>query len=633
MKKDSYTAKEIKVLEGLTAIRKRPSMYIGDTGIRGLHHLVYEVVDNSIDEVLAGECKNIKVVIHKDQSVSVEDDGRGIPTDIHPVHGRPALEIVLTKLHAGGKFDKKSYRVSGGLHGVGLSVVNALSKELEVVVNRDGKIYLQRFKKGKPVDDMKVVGETTKSGTKITFKPDPSIFRDARFSFDYLSQRLRELSFLNKGVKIVVEDEGSGKKHTFSYEGGIQSFVVFLNKNKDPIHPKPIYFCKEKNGTKIEVAIQYNEGYAENIFSFANTINTREGGTHLIGFKSALTKVINDYAKKNNLIKKGDFSLSGNDVREGLTAVISVSLEEPQFEGQTKERLGNSEIKGLVESVVTDEFSSFFEENPAVAQRIVEKSIMAARAREAAKKAKEITRRKSAIEADSLPGKLADCSEENPELCEIFVVEGDSAGGTAKQGRDRRFQAILPLRGKILNVEKARIDKILDNKEIQAIISALGAGVGKEEFNPEKLRYKKVVVMTDADVDGAHIRTLLLTFFYRFMPKLIENGHVFIAQPPLYCIKKGKKEYYVFSDKEKDRVISKVGTKNVGVQRYKGLGEMSPEQLWKTTMDPENRNLLKVTLEDAVEADEIFTTLMGDKVEPRKAFIEAHAREVRNLDV
>lgn len=630
----TYDTDKIQVLEGLEGVRKRPSMYIGDTYVHGLHHLVYEAVDNSIDEALAGACKNITVDINCDGSVTVEDDGRGIPVEVHPVYKKTGVELVMTKLHAGGKFDDKSYRISGGLHGVGISVVNALSEWLEVEVSRDGKVYCQKYKEGKPTTPLEVIGKTTKTGTKIRFKPDKKIFKQTReFSFDMLSQRLRELAFLNKGLKISISDEKLKKKHTFLYQGGIISFVEHLNENKTPLHDKPIYFLKEKDGIEVEIAIQYNDGYQENIFSYANTINTHEGGTHLSGFKSALTRVLNDYAKKNNLIKEPNFSLSGEDVREGITAVISVKLHEPQFEGQTKTKLGNSDVKGIVESIVGEGLDVFCEENPTIAKRIIEKSITAARAREAARKARELTRRKSALETDTLPGKLADCAERDPTKCEIYLVEGDSAGGSAKQGRDRKFQAILPLRGKLLNVEKTRLDKALTNDEIKTIITALGTSIGEDDFDITKIRYHKIIIMTDADVDGAHIRTLLLTFFYRYMPKLVEAGYVFIAQPPLYGVKKGKKDYYAYSDDELGKLLEKIGRKGVAIQRYKGLGEMNPEQLWQTTMDPETRTVLQVTLEDAVEADAIFTILMGDKVEPRREFIQTHALEVRNLDV
>lgn len=627
-----YDARSITVLKGLDAVRKRPAMYIGSTGSRGLHHLVYEVVDNSIDEALAGFCKNIKVILHKDGSVSVEDDGRGIPTDMHPTQKRPAVEVVLTMLHAGGKFDRKAYRVSGGLHGVGVSVVNALSEWLEVTVWQRGKIFRQRYERGKPVTDVYVDGKTDRTGTLVRFKPDSKIFETVEFSFDNLSQRLRELAFLNKGITIEIFDERSDKKHRFNYQGGIISFVEFLNENKNTLHKSPIYFSGERNGVKVEVALQYNDGYQENIFTFVNTISTHEGGTHLIGFKAGLTKTLNAYGQKNNIFKNGKFVLTGDDVREGLTAVLSVMMENPQFEGQTKTKLGNSEVRGIVESIVNDGLSEYFEENPSVARSIIEKCILAARSREAARRARELTRKKSALEAGMLPGKLADCSLNDPKLCELYLVEGDSAGGSAKQGRDRTFQAILPLRGKILNVEKSPLDKVLSNEEIRMMITAVGTGVGDEDFDISKLRYHKIIIMTDADVDGAHIRTLLLTFFYRHMPELIKRGHIYIAQPPLYRIKKGKTEIYAYSDEERERAVERLGRKGVMVQRYKGLGEMNPEQLWKTTMDPERRTILRVTLEDAVEADRIFTILMGDKVEPRRRFIEENAKKVRNLD-
>lgn len=627
-----YNADQIQVLEGLEAVRRRPGMYIGSTCVKGLHHLVYEVVDNSIDEALAGVCDQIIVVLNEDGSVTVEDNGRGIPVDIHPKEKKSALEVVLTVLHAGGKFGGNGYKVSGGLHGVGLSVVNALSKKLEVWVKRDGKLYYQQYHKGIPEEPVKVIGTTEDTGTVIRFYPDPEIFEVCEFSFDFLSHRFRELAFLNKGIKIIVKDEKNNKEAIYQYEGGIISFVEYLNRTKEPIHREIIYIQKSLEENEIEVAIQYNDTFVENIFTFANDINTTEGGTHLSGFRSALTRTINDYARKNNLLKDSENSLSGDDVREGLTAVISVKLRNPQFEGQTKTKLGNSEIRGLVESAVNDGLAEFFEENPTSAKKIIEKCLLAAKAREAARKAKELTRRKNALEVSSLPGKLADCSFKEPELSELFLVEGDSAGGSAKQGRDRRFQAILPLRGKILNVEKASLDKILNNEEIKAMITALGTGFG-DDFDLSKLRYHKIVSMTDADVDGAHIRTLLLTFFYRFMRPLVENGNVYIAQPPLYYIKQNKNEYYAYSDKELEDLLNKIGRQNITVQRYKGLGEMNAEQLWETTMNPETRIILRVTLEDAIEADQTFSMLMGDKVEPRKEYIQAHAAEVRNLDI
>ncbi|HHV74560.1 DNA topoisomerase IV subunit B [Thermoanaerobacterium sp. PSU-2] len=629
---ETYGASQIQILEGLEAVRKRPGMYIGSTSSRGLHHLVYEIVDNSIDEALAGYCKNIDVIIHKDNSVSVIDDGRGIPTDIHPQTGKSGVEVALTVLHAGGKFNNDVYKVSGGLHGVGLSVVNALSKKLEVIVKQNGKVYQQKYERGVPKTDLTVIGETDETGTTITFSPDGEIFETLEYDYDVLSQRLRELSFLNKGVKIRLVDERDGKEDVFHYEGGIVEFVKYLNRNKEVLHPEPIYMESKSDTYEVEVAMQYNDSYTENIFSFANNIDTREGGTHLIGFKAALTKVINDYARKFNIIKENDKNLQGEDVREGLTAIISVKLMNPQFEGQTKTKLGNSEMRSIVDSVVTEKLTAFMEENPSLSKVILEKATSAARAREAARKARELTRRKSALESTSLPGKLADCSEKDASKCELYLVEGDSAGGSAKMGRDSKYQAILPLRGKILNVEKARLDRILSSDEIKAMITALGTGIGSD-FDISKLRYHKVVIMTDADVDGSHIRTLLLTFFYRFMRPLIENGNIYIAQPPLYKIEKNKKVYYAYSDKELDNILKEIGRENYNVQRYKGLGEMDAEQLWDTTMDPEKRTMLKVSLDDAIAADEIFTILMGDKVEPRREFIEKYAKTVRNLDI
>ena len=787
-KNEKYDATTIKVLEGLEAVRKRPSMYIGDTDIRGLHQLVYELVDNSVDEIIAGGCKNIDVIMHVDNSVTVTDDGRGIPVDLHKSEKKPALEVVMTMLHAGGKFDHRSYKVAGGLHGVGLSVVNGLSDRLEVEVRRDGKVHHQEYKDGKPVAGLEVIGKTKKRGTRITFRPDSKIFRNGKFSFDTLSNRLRELAFLNGGTKITLKDENTNKEHEFCYAGGISSFVEHLNENKDVLHKKPIYFSREKEGIIVEVALQHNDGYSENIFAFANNINNIEGGTHLSGLKSALTRTANDYARSHGLLKGVESSLSGDDVREGLTSVISVKVPDPQFEGQTKTKLGNSEVRGIVESVVNEGLGEYMEENPSVAKKIIEKAVIAASARDAARKARDLTRRKGILDSSSLPGKLADCSEKDRNLSEIYIVEGDSAGGSAKQGRDRRFQAILPIKGKILNVEKARLDKILNSEEIRTLISALGAGIGNEEFDISKLRYGKVIIMTDADVDGAHIRALLLTFFYRQMLPLVQNGYIYIAQPPLYKIKKGKTERYIERDEEfdeyivglgladaklvrlKDRytftknkfreivnilveleklsqvvrrkgisfnaymklwnketgklplyrvrdevgekflytekefakvmekeeeigeeagvqvtefaesreimeflnklksygvdagvvsedekplyrveengaeymltsvleILSKVrelGRRGIEIQRYKGLGEMNPEQLWETTMDPEKRTVLQITMEDAVEADRIFTILMGTKVEPRKEFIQTHALEVRNLDI
>ncbi len=806
MTNQTYDAKNIQVLEGLDPVRKRPAMYIGSTGRAGLHHLVHEVVDNSIDEALAGFCKNVDVVIHPDSSISIIDDGRGIPVDPHPKYKNiSALEIVMTKLHAGGKFDAKTYKVSGGLHGVGVSVVNALSQWLTVEVYREGKVYVQEYKKGLPVTKLEVKGETDDRGTKVTFKPDSEVFEETDFSFDTLSNRLREMAFLNAGVRISILDERDDKEHTFLYEGGISAFVSYLNKNKDILHPNPIYFSKERENILIEVALQYNAGFSENIFSFANNINTTEGGTHLTGFKSALTRVINDYIKKNDITKGKNTALSGEDVREGLTCVISVKLTDPQFEGQTKTKLGNSNVEGITKSIVGDCLSTFLEENPSVAQKIIEKSLIAALARDAARKARELTRRKGALDSASLPGKLADCTERDPSKSELFIVEGDSAGGSAKQGRDRYFQAILPLKGKILNVEKSRINKILSNDEIRTMITAMGTGIGTDDFNIEKTRYHKIILMTDADIDGAHIRTLLLTFFFRQMQPLIEYGYIYIAQPPLFKIKKGKKEFYLDSEEQLDEylfsmglqdvklvqlkkgkeamtfeentltgllqgmvelknllrklarkgitwdnyiemrkkrplplyriktnegeekflysekewknfkneylarkkeedekavvemtqeelgldvkdlwelsrvdnltreleetgldissygerseknpiyrlkhaaeeydiynfeemidIIRDIGRKGVNIQRYKGLGEMNPIQLWDTTMDPKSRRLLQVKVDDAVEADKIFTTLMGDKVEPRRAFIESHALDVQNLDI
>ena len=625
---ESYTAKDIQVLGGLDAVRKRPAMYIGDTSLRGLHHLVYEAIDNSIDEALAGFCTEINVIMHADNTITVIDNGRGIPVDIHPKFNKPAVEIALTKLHAGAKFNRKSYRVAGGLHGVGISVTNALSRRMEVEVSRDNNIYSQKYERGQPVTTLRIIGKSEHTGTKITFMPDKEIFSIVDFHFETLSSRLRELAFLNKGLKITLEDERTNRKNEFKYEGGIKEFVEYLNKNKNPLH-QVVYFVKEKNSTKIEIAMQYNDGYTENIFSFANNINTIEGGTHLTGFKSALTRVFNTYAEKNNI---KDIKLSSEDVREGLACVISVQLTEPQFEGQTKTKLGNSEIKGIVDSIVYEGLTRFLEENPSISNIIIGKTINAAKAREAAKRARELTRRKGALNSHSLPGKLADCSIRDPSKTEIYIVEGDSAGGSAKQGRSREFQAILPLKGKILNVEKARLHKILSNQEIVTIITALGIGVG-EEFNIEKLRYHKIIIMTDADVDGAHIRTLLLTFFYRYAKELIEKSYLYIAQPPLYRIKKSNHIYYIYNEEKLKILLSKIGKDNAAIQRYKGLGEMNPKQLWETTMNPKNRTLLQVTLEDAVEADKMFTILMGDEVEPRRNFIFENAKRVVNLDI
>ncbi len=629
-----YGAEQIHVLEGLEAVRKRPSMYIGSISERGLHHLVYEVVDNSIDEALAGYCDDIKITIHKDNSITVVDNGRGIPVDIMKKEGKPAVEVIMTVLHAGGKFGDGGYKVSGGLHGVGVTCVNALSEQLEVEVRRDGKCYGIEFAAGKTVKELYVKGETAETGTTVHFKPDRSIFTELIYSYDILRLRIRELAFLNKGIKITLDDErGEGRSETFHFEGGIIEFVNFVDENKTKLHEEPIYIEGTKDGNVVEISMQYCDTYSENIFSYVNNINTEEGGTHLSGFKKALTRIVNGYARKNNLLKETEDNLSGDDVREGLTAVISIKVHEPQFEGQTKTKLGNSEIMPLMDTLVGDGLEEFFEENPAIAKKIVEKSIVSAQARMAARKARELTRRKNALEVSSLPGKLADCQSRDTAETEIYLVEGDSAGGSAKQGRDRKFQAILPLRGKILNVEKARMDKVLGSEEIRNMITAFGCGIG-EDFDIEKARYGKIIIMTDADVDGAHIRTLLLTFFYRHMQPLIKEGHVFIAQPPLYLVRKGQKHYYAYSDEELQQVLDEVGRDSSPyVQRYKGLGEMNPEQLWETTMNPECRTILQVKLEDAAEADNIFSILMGDKVEPRRQFIEANANKVRNLDL
>ena len=629
-----YGASQIQVLEGLEPVRRRPGMYIGSTGTRGLHHLVYEVVDNSIDEALAGYCSDIYVSINEDGSIYVKDNGRGIPVEVHPKTGKSTLETVLTVLHAGGKFGGGGYKVSGGLHGVGVSVVNALSEWLVAEVHKDGKIYRQRYEKGVPTSEIKVVGKTETTGTIIQFKPDATIFDEVIYKYETLEYRLRELAFLNKGIKIVLEDKREGKEKTkeFHYEGGLVEFVKHLNKTKTGIHEEVIHIEKKIEDYTIELALQYTDGYSENLYSFANNINTHEGGTHLNGFKSAMTKVVNDFARKNGTLKEKDSNLLGEDIREGITAVISVKLPEPQFEGQTKTKLGNTQIRGIVDSMVVEELEFFMTENPDIAQIIVDKGIRAKRARDAAKRARELTRRKSALESTSLPGKLADCAEKDPSKSEIFLVEGDSAGGSAKQGRDRHSQAILPLRGKILNVEKSRLDKILSSDEIRNMITAYGCGIG-EEFDLEKVRYHKIIIMTDADVDGAHIRTLLLTFFFRYMRPLIENGYVYIAQPPLYKVKKQKKEYYVYSDQELNTLLEQLGRSGIELQRYKGLGEMNAEQLWETTMNPETRTLLQVSIEDASVADEVFSMLMGDKVAPRKEFIEENAKFVRNLDI
>ncbi len=630
----NYDASAIQVLKGMEAVRRRPAMYIGDTGNRGFHHLIYEVVDNSIDEAMAGYCDKIVVTLNPDGSVTIEDNGRGIPVDMHPTQHKPALEVVMTMLHAGGKFDHQTYKVSGGLHGVGVSVVNALSEWCEVEVSRDGDVHHQRYEYGIATTPVKKISKTKRHGNKTTFMPDKSIFKKQEFNFETLASRLRELAFLNAGLKIILID-ARGKEEVseeFYNKGGLEAFVKYLNENKNVMFPRPIYFHKERDSVDVELALQYTDGYSENIFSYVNNINTIEGGSHLVGFKTALTRTINNYATKNNLFKNGDTQIQGEDAREGMTAVISAKVVDPQFEGQTKTKLGNSEVKGIVESIVGEYLAIYLEENPSVGRKIVEKCLSAARSREAARKARELVRRKSALESSALPGKLADCSMTDPSLCEIYIVEGDSAGGSAKQGRDRRFQAILPLRGKILNVEKARLDKILANEEIRSLITALGTKIG-EEFNAENTRYGKVIIMTDADIDGSHIRTLILTFFYRYMKGLIEAGNVYIAQPPLYRLKKANQELYAFDDEERDRLIERLGGSGVNIQRYKGLGEMNPEQLWKTTMNPETRTLLQVDLENGAEADRIFTTLMGDEVEPRRKFIEEHAKYVRNLDV
>jgi DNA gyrase subunit B len=659
---DEYSAKQIQVLKGLEAVRRRPAMYIGDVSSRGLHHLVYEVVDNSIDEALAGYCKNIEVTVNKDGSVTVIDDGRGIPTEIHPQEKRSTLEVVMTMLHAGGKFDKRSYKVSGGLHGVGVSVVNALSEWLEIETYRNGKVFYQKYIRGEPVAQVKATGDTKKSGTKVTFLPDGKIFKSRTFKYETIAERMRELAFLNKEITIFMRDANSGAQERFHFEGGLVEFVKYIDLTRPSITKKPIYITGNQEGTFVEAAFQYNESYNENIFSYVNNINTHEGGTHLIGFKSALTRTLNNYGAKNGLIKQNGIELTGDDFREGLTAIVSAKVPEPQFEGQTKTKLGNSEVKSIVESIVGDQLMAWLEQNPTDGKRILEKCLRAAEAREAARKARELTRRKNALEAGGLPGKLADCSIEDPEHCEMFIVEGDSAGGSAKQGRDRRFQAILPIKGKILNVEKARLHKILENEEIRAIFTAIGAGVG-EEFDPAKVRYGKIILMCDADVDGSHIRTLLLTLFFRYMKELVELGHVYIAQPPLFKVKKGKSEFYAYDEDERDEIIKRLKSEKgkskakaeepvlpeeaaaavseeggisldgVTVSRFKGLGEMNPEQLWATTMNPESRTILQVSIENAADADRTFSILMGDDVEPRREFIEKNAKYVRNLDV
>ncbi len=629
-----YNADQIQVLEGLDPVRKRPGMYIGSTGERGLHHLVYEIVDNSIDEALAGYCSKIEVAINKDNSITVTDNGRGMPVDMHKKMKKPAVEVIHTVLHAGGKFGSGGYKVSGGLHGVGASVVNALSEWFEVEVKRNGKIYKQRYERGYTVTELQVIGKTDETGTKSVFMPDNQIFDEVKFDYKQLRHRLREMAFLNKGIQILMEDKRSEQelKETFHYEGGIKEFIKYLNKNRDAIHENIIYSEAEKDNTTVELAMQYTTSYSENIFTFANNINTQEGGTHLIGFKTALTRYINDYARRFNYLKEKDSNLQGEDIREGLTAVVSIKLLEPQFEGQTKTKLGNSEVRGITESITGEVVQRFLEENPADAKAIIEKCIKASRAREAARKARELTRRKGILDGLSLPGKLSDCSEKDPEKTEIFLVEGDSAGGSAKQGRSRAIQAILPLKGKILNVEKANLTRMLNYAEIRAMITAFGCGIG-DEFDMDSLRYHKIVIMTDADVDGSHIRTLLLTFFFRYMKPLLENGYIYIAQPPLYMVKKGRSEHYVYTDEELNILLADIGRKGINIQRYKGLGEMDPEQLWETTMDPQRRIMKRVAIEDAVEADEIFTILMGDKVEPRREFIEENAKYVSNLDI
>ena len=627
-----YDTSSIKILEGLKAVKQNPAMYIGSTDDRGLHHLVYEVVDNAIDEALAGYCTEIKVILNENGSVTVIDNGRGIPVSLHEKYNKSGVEIVMTTLHAGGKFDNQAYKVSGGLHGVGVSCVNALSEWLEVEVRRKGMKYYQKYDHGFPIAPLKEGGKSEKTGTSITFLPDKEIFETIEIKYETIVTRLKEQAFLNAGLKIEIVDIKNGKNDIFKFAGGIIEFVSHINRNKTPLHQTPIYLKAEKKDVEVEIAIQYTDGYTENIFTFANNINTHEGGTHLSGFKGALTRVLNDYGKKNNLFDNEDFSLSGEDCREGITTVISCKVIEPQFEGQTKTKLGNSNVRGIVESLTNEKLGEYFEENPLVAKIILEKAKTASKARDAARKARELTRRKGFLESSALPGKLADCSIRDPSKTELYIVEGDSAGGSAKQGRDREFQAILPLRGKILNVEKARMDKILNNNEILALITAIGTGIG-EELDIEKVRYHKIILMTDADVDGEHIRTLLLTFFFRYMRQLIEEGYLYIAQPPLFKISKGKQIFYVFSDRERIEKIKEIGEKGINIQRYKGLGEMNPKQLWETTMNPDNRMTVNVTVDDAVEADELFTILMGEKVEPRKEFIENHAKDVVNLDI
>ncbi len=636
--RQEYTAGKIQVLKGLEGVRRRPSMYIGSTSGRGLHHLVYEVVDNSIDEAMSGYCDHIDVTINSDNSVTVQDNGRGIPVDMHPTEKVPGVELAMLTLHAGGKFDKESYKVSGGLHGVGVSVVNALSEWLEVEIHRDGKIWRQKYGRGRKKSELKQGGKTDIAGTVVRFKADSEVFTELEFDFDTLATRLRELAFLNRGVRITLKDDRPDRerKGRYQYDGGIKEFVKFLRGNRKPLHGEVVYMEAKRPECEIELALQYNEGYKEDTFTFVNNINTHEGGTHLTGFKSALTRTLNDYARRGGTLKKANFNLTGEDVREGLTAILSVRVMDPQFEGQTKTKLGNSEVRGAVESVVNEGLSNFLAENPTAARRVIDKCTSAARAREAARQARDLTRRKSALEGSILPGKLADCSLDDPSVSELYLVEGDSAGGSAKQGRDRNFQAILPLRGKILNVERARLDRVLTNEEIRTIITAVGTGIGEDEFSIDNARYHRIIIMTDADVDGAHIRTLLLTFFFRHMRQLIEAGYVYIAQPPLYRIRRGREEHYAYSDEERDHVMARFDKDGKGkpdIQRYKGLGEMNPEQLWKTTMDPEQRTILRVTMDDAVEADRLFSLLMGDEVEPRRAFIEQNARYVKNLDV
>lgn len=630
---NGYNASDIQILEGLEAVRKRPGMYIGSTGPKGLHHLVFEIVDNSIDEAVAGYCDQINVVIHPDNSVSESDNGRGIPVDEHPAMGIPALEVILTTLHSGGKFGGSGYTISGGLHGVGMSVVSALSSRMEVTVKRDGHIYTQTYAQGKPIEALKEIGNTNETGTTIRFYPDPEIFEETVFDREIIIQRLRELSFLNRGLKIVFIDEREEEifKKELHYSEGLRDFVAYVNKKKEVINSDPVYFEKKKDDVVVQVAVQYNNGYNENLYSFANNIRTQEGGTHEVGFKNGLTRVVNEYAKKNNILKENDANLSGEDIREGMVGIISVLVKDPQFEGQTKTKLGNTYIRGIVESTVYESMEDYLNENPAIARKILDKAVSARRAREAAKKARELTRRKSALESTALPGKLADCSNKDPAMCELFIVEGDSAGGSAKQGRDRNFQAILPLRGKILNVEKARLDRVLSNEEIRALITAIGTGID-EDFDIKKARYHRLFIMTDADVDGSHIRVLLLTFFYRFMRELVEQGYVYIAQPPLYGLKRGNEIHYFHEEEKLNRFVEE-SNKKWTIQRYKGLGEMDPEQLWETTMDPDNRTVLQVTVEDAIKADEIFSDLMGDNVQPRREFIQANARYVTNLDI